>query len=320
VLPGGVGRTDLLGADRAAELATAQWHSARRLLTELDEGTTVLPTHGFGSFCSATPKGDATMESVTIAVEHVRNIAMQMTLEDFVASLCHDVPPIPAYYRYMAPINRKGPSAPNFGPLTRIDQATLDRFLAAGGAVADLRPRRLFAGAHWRGALNIELGSNLTTYFGWLLAFEAPYLLIAGSVDDVEQSRRLLARIDREATRGYALAEDLDPERAQQYRVASFSDLARTIADGDDPYVVDVRHQSEWRAAHLVGAHHVSLPDLARERPTLPRDSVIWVHCAAGFRAAVAASQLSAWGYFPVLVDDMFDHAATSGLAVVTGE
>ena len=55
VLPGAVGRTDLLGDERADELAAAQWHSVRRLLSQLDAGTSVLPTHGFGSFCSAAP-------------------------------------------------------------------------------------------------------------------------------------------------------------------------------------------------------------------------------------------------------------------------
>ncbi len=53
LLSGAIGRTDLLGRGQAARLGEAQWRSVRRLLGDLDPATEVLPTHGFGSFCSA---------------------------------------------------------------------------------------------------------------------------------------------------------------------------------------------------------------------------------------------------------------------------
>jgi rhodanese-related sulfurtransferase len=43
------------------------------------------------------------------------------------------------------------------------------------------------------------------------------------------------------------------------------------------------------------------------------------VHCAAGFRAAIAASLLSAWGMRPVLIDDLFENAALSDLEIAEG-
>ena len=52
---GTTGRTDLVGAAaRPHTLAHAQHASVRRLAAELPDGAAVLPTHGFGSFCSAT--------------------------------------------------------------------------------------------------------------------------------------------------------------------------------------------------------------------------------------------------------------------------
>jgi Zn-dependent hydrolases, including glyoxylases len=54
LLYGSTGRPDLLGAAHAAELAHAQYASAHRLAAELPEDADVYPTHGFGSFCSAT--------------------------------------------------------------------------------------------------------------------------------------------------------------------------------------------------------------------------------------------------------------------------
>ncbi len=319
VLPGGVGRTDLLGADRAAELATAQWASVRRLLTELDDSTAVLPTHGFGSFCSATPTVGSDPGTLTVAVETHRNPAMTADMESFARSLISDPPPIPAYYQYMAPMNRSGVAAPRYERVVRIDEIELNRLLRAGGIVTDLRPRRSFAAAHRRGSTNIELGTNLTTYFGWVLPFDQPYTLIAMSLQEIEESRRLLARIGREEVAGYLLVEDLDLAGSANYPVATFEDLARVTEAEGQPHVIDIRHASEWREGHLAQARHIALPDLEAKRSTLPTEQELWVHCAAGFRAAIAASQLSAWGLHPVLIDDAFEHASEHGLQLEIG-
>ncbi len=55
MLFGATGRTDLLGPEDTEALTHAQYHSVRRLARELPADTPVFPTHGFGSFCSATP-------------------------------------------------------------------------------------------------------------------------------------------------------------------------------------------------------------------------------------------------------------------------
>ena len=241
---------------------------------------------------------------------------MLAALDGFVRALGEDRPPIPAYYRFMAAINRNGPGTASYRPTARLSPADLDFWLAEGGVVADLRPRRAFAAGHRRGALNIELGNNLTTYFGWVVPFEAPYAFIACSHEEVQRSRHLLARIGREAVAGYALASDLDLKQAHRYPVATFRDLAAAVRGGPEPLVLDVRHRSEWRAGHLSIARHAPLPDLGDQRASLPLDRPIWVHCAAGSRAAIAASFLSGWGMSPVLIDDFFDQAALHNLDI----
>ena len=55
LLYGSTGRPDLLGPAHRATLAAAQYASAGRLASELPDDTPVWPTHGFGSFCTASP-------------------------------------------------------------------------------------------------------------------------------------------------------------------------------------------------------------------------------------------------------------------------
>ena len=71
-----------------------------------------------------------------------------------------------------------------------------------------------------------------------------------------------------------------------------------------------------WRDGHLPGAVHIPWYDLATHGDELPVDSDIWVHCAAGFRAAIAASLLQRAGRRPILVDDRWWRAYDAGLEV----
>ncbi len=54
ILFGAMGRTDLIDPARTEELTRAQHRSAHRLADTLPDDTEIYPTHGFGSFCSAT--------------------------------------------------------------------------------------------------------------------------------------------------------------------------------------------------------------------------------------------------------------------------
>ena len=320
VLPGGVGRTDLVADERADELARAQWHSVRRLLAQLDASTEVLPTHGFGSFCSATPSAGAEAGTLTIGLERQRNPAAGAALEDFVTALGQDRPPVPSYYRYMAPLNRGGPRTPRYAPTPRFGVADLDRWLAAGSYVVDVRPRRAFAAGHRHGALNIELGDNLTTYFGWVVPFEAPYTLVTCSYEDVERNASPSGPYRARARLGFHSGQRPAPRAWAPVPGGKLGDLWATVRCGDEPFVLDVRHLSKWRAGHLALAHHVPLPELGAQRFSLPPDRPIWVHCAAGFRAAIAASQLSAWGLVAVLIDDLFERAGRHNLDIRGGD
>ena len=46
-------------------------------------------------------------------------------------------------------------------------------------------------------------------------------------------------------------------------------------------------------------------------------DGEVWVHCASGYRASIAASVLAARGRRVVAIDDEFDKAGETGLPMV---
>jgi hypothetical protein len=51
--------------------------------------------------------------------------------------------------------------------------------------------------------------------------------------------------------------------------------------------VLDVRLGNEWDAAHMDGAVHVPLPEVAARLDDIPAGTV-WVHCGSGYRATAA--------------------------------
>jgi glyoxylase-like metal-dependent hydrolase (beta-lactamase superfamily II)/rhodanese-related sulfurtransferase len=327
LLHNATGRTDLLGPGLAETLARSQWRSVRLLLTSLPKHTRILPTHGFGSFCSATPAHGRVAAEPTIGHELEQNPAALLDEEDFVAMLLREPLPIPAYYRYMAPLNRKGPVIPTFEPVPELDEDALAEAIRGAEWVVDLRQRREYAAGHMPGTLNLELGENLTTYLGWIVPWEAELVLLAEGAEEIAEARRLIARIGREHVSGSALwgrtVSAMDPgerSRLGEYPLATFADLAEAWSDQEvsRPHVLDVRHLYEWKDGHLLGARHLALPELVAKRADVPTTVPVWVHCGAGFRAAAAASLLSGWGASPILIDDAWSNAGRTDLPIVT--
>jgi rhodanese-related sulfurtransferase len=73
--------------------------------------------------------------------------------------------------------------------------------------------------------------------------------------------------------------------------------------------VLDVRRNLEYAEGHLDGATHIPLHELAARLGEIP-DGEVWVHCAAGYRASIAASILTAAGRRVVHVDDDYTRPA----------
>ncbi|MFE9483692.1 rhodanese-like domain-containing protein [Streptomyces spororaveus] len=317
LLIGTVGRPDLVEPRLTEELARAQHASAHRLAAELPDETRVLPTHGFGSFCSsAQTDGDAT----TIGKEKSGNDALVQDVDAFVSALLAGLEDVPAYYAHMGPANAAGPAPVDLTAPPVADAADIAARLAAGEWVVDLRNRFAFAQGHVAGSFNFEADGKIATYLAWMIPWGKPVTLLAESPEQLANAQRELARVGIDRPAAAATGEPVDwisaHEQLRGFPRATFADLAAL-----DPYehrvVLDVRRDSERAEGWIKDSVHIPIHQLHRRQDEVPA-GVVWVHCAGGMRAGIAASLLDAAGRDVVAVDDSFDAARRSGLPMTT--
>ncbi len=311
LLYGSVGRTDLVDPIKTEELTHAQYGSVHHLAEILADETPVYPTHGFGSFCSSGAASGA--DASTIGIEKQQNDALANPDEDdFVNQLIAGLTAFPSYYAYMAPINRRGPTPVDLAPPEPVDRVVLARRLHAGEWVVDLRTQQAFATEHLEGTISIGLGDQFSTYLGWLKPWESPLTLIGENQRSIAEAQRQLVRIGIDHLDGVAVGRPGDLAEGgvlRSYPVTTFAVLARA----GEVIVVDVRRDDEREESHIRGSLHIPLHELIYRIAELPKVA-LWVHCASGVRAGIAASLLDRAGHEVVLIDDDFSNADLAGL------
>ena len=317
LLFGSTGRPDLLGPDHTHALVHHQFASARRLAAELPDQAQVLPTHGFGSFCSAT-QSEAT--SSTIGQEKRTNPALTQAEKDYVEELLAGLDAWPAYYAQMGPANSAGPGAADLSAPRPADAAALRGRLEAGEWVVDLRTRAAFADGFVPGTFNFGIDGQFATYLGWLIPWGTPVTLLGETPEQVAEAQRELVRIgiDRPAAAATGGPQDWTDRPLESFDRATFADLAQ-VRHHRIVAILDVRREGEWSESHIDGAVNIPFHELLSRVAEVPAGEV-WVHCAAGYRASITASILTAHGTQVVAVDDSYaEQAHASGLPLVTG-
>ncbi|MFF5393000.1 rhodanese-like domain-containing protein [Streptomyces sp. NPDC013012] len=319
LLIGTVGRPDLVEPRLTERLARAQHASAHRLAAELDDEVPVLPTHGFGSFCSSAQFGG---EATTIGKERTNNDALTLDVDTFVQRMLAGLEDVPAYYAQMGPANAAGPAPVDLTPPRRADAGEIASRLAAGEWVVDLRSRLAFAEGHVAGSFNFEGEGKLATYLAWLIPWGKPVTLLADTPARIADAQRELARVGIDRPAAAATGDPAtwvgEGEQLASFPRARFADLAQARDRGDDVVVLDVRRDSERAGGYIDGSVHIPIHELHGRIGEVPHGTV-WVHCAGGMRAAIAASLLDAAGRDVVAVDDGFDAAAEAGLSLTSG-
>ena len=316
MLHGSTGRPDLLGEDHAHELAGLQHGSAHRLAELLENKVSIHPTHGFGSFCTATATSG---DSSTIADERKTNPALLLDKDSYIAQTLTGLDAFPTYYKHMGPANHAGPGPIDLSDLNRMSTDEVLNALQAGSWVVDLRSRNAWASGHVKGTVSFGLDGSIATYLGWIFPYEKQLILISDKATDISEAQRELVRIGIERPAGSFVGTVTDFADLGSTKSVNFADIPAVIGN---PVVtiLDVRRNGEREASHIVSSLHIPLHELESRVSELPTTGEIWVHCGGAYRAAASLGIIEKSGRTPVLINEPYSAALlVKDLDIITG-
>src|ERR1700730_1187577 len=168
VMVGAIARTDLLGPHLAVDLALEALSTLQVRLRGLPDDIAVYPTHGGGSFCGT---GGGSGYQTTLGQERRTNPFFLTTeVMPFLARALNQQR-FPTYYRDMAAFNRAGP--PLLGrrpaPPAKLSASDVERLMAEGDAVVDVRKGRHYDRGHIPGSYSVSLDGPFSAWVGWLI-------------------------------------------------------------------------------------------------------------------------------------------------------
>lgn len=302
---GEVGRPDLLGHDRAQELARALYHTLHDKLLKLGDEVEVYPAHGQGSPCGGSI-GDR--NTSTIGYERLHNPKLQIKDEaTFIEAVLSDLPPAPFYYPRMKKVNAQGPALTRCLPrVLPVDARTFhEEMKKPGTVIVDTREIEAFGGGHIAGSLSIALRGEFPQWAGWMLEADARVLLVLSDDDKLDEVERHLLRVGFENIAGYLqqgmrgwFEAGLPFERTYEMSVQELHEKLSTATNSFQ--VLDVRRDDEWNEGFISTARHLFAPYLTKHLDVVEKGKPVVVYCGSGYRASVAASVLQQNGFTDV--------------------
>jgi hydroxyacylglutathione hydrolase len=301
LLVGDVARPDL--AYEPAEGATAL-HATLRDLLDLGDHVEIWPAHVGGSLCGGA--GLSMKTSSTIGYERLHNPLLSMDAPAFVDGVTASLPCRPPNIDRIVELNRRVGGRVPAEPVTLRPGSLADLF-ADGATVLDTRSPAAFDAGHLPGSINLPVASaGFGTRAGWALDPNQSLVIVAADSAAIDASTSRLQAVGFWSLSGACVADSGAWERVG-LPVAESDDwdldrLALGLLD-DVVELVDVREQSEWVQGHVDGSYHVPLNRLRNVAsvPTAAVGRTTAVACAAGVRAAFAASLLRRAGRHDVV-------------------
>lgn len=304
---GDVGRPDLMASVgfAAEDLAGMLYDSLRIKLMTLPDETMVYPAHGAGSACGKNMSDERVS---TIGEQKLYNYALKArTREEFVRLVTEGQAEAPGYFAHDAEMNRREHATLDaaLAALPELSLEQAEKAVLGGALLLDTRDPGDFAGAHWRGAVNIGLDGKFANWAGSVLDRERPVVIVADAGREKESVLRL-ARIGIDRVAG-VLKGGMEALAARPALVAraprtTARALAESLSGKDAPLVVDVRTDAERAAGFIADSVHLPLAQWPRRLAEVPKGRPVAVYCAGGYRSSIAASLLRAAGH-----DDVTD-------------
>ncbi|MFW6074269.1 MAG: MBL fold metallo-hydrolase [Chloroflexota bacterium] len=302
VFVGDVGRPDLLetaaGFKGTMEAGAKQLYASLQRFKELPDYVQIWPGHGAGSACG---KALGAVPQSTVGYEKLFNWAFRAeTEEDFVSIVLEGQPEPPFYFAKMKELNKQGPPPAHDLPIPpRLPADEIERYLAEGTLIVDMRSNRAFASGHIPGTVNILHSKSALTWFGWIVSYDEPFALIIDE-EHAEQMIRDLRLIGMDHVVGYWTPDVLDVwekrgKDLQRTEIVDADDVAEAMND-ESATVLDVRGSGEYAEGHIPGALNIPVGYLSRRVDEIPEDRPVVVHCQTGMRSSIAASVLERAG------------------------
>ncbi|TND09871.1 MAG: Metallo-beta-lactamase family protein [Bacteroidetes bacterium] len=301
---GDVGRPDLLdGMMTKEELASMLYDSLNSKIKTLADDVLVYPAHGPGSSCGKNI-GKETWS--TIGQQKRTNYALQeMSREKFVQVVTEGLSAPPQYFFKDAMINKNGYESIEevlSRNVNALDAAFVQKAIAAGALVLDVRAADDFEKGFIPGAVNIGLDGTFAVWVGTLLPIDRQLLVLAPAGREQEAILRL-ARIGFENVAGY-LAGGIESWKAAGQPVKTIRSVtpeefaADVIAGNTERKIMDVRRVGEFENGHVQNAFNSCLTGFTQSAPAaLDKNEPYYIHCQAGYRSMIASSILSAAGF-----------------------
>ncbi|NPV63480.1 MAG: MBL fold metallo-hydrolase [Methanotrichaceae archaeon] len=295
---GDVGRTDLLGRDRAIEMAGLLYESIFSRLFPLGDDVIVCPAHGAGSVC-----GESIADRLwtAIGIERKHNPRLQVRNKDeFVSNQTKTQPEKPPYFNMMEKVNLEG--EPLMERLPTPNPLSPQKFeaLAAGAQVLDTRTELGFSAAHVPGSQFIW-ADGLASFAGWYLSYDQPILLLTEG-NNPEEVVRILIRERYDNIAGYLsggmLAWHMSGKDSRSLKTVTVQEFCRAIDQSHEAAVLDVRSDEELlRNGRISGAQHIHVTQIPERHKEVSRDQEVYIFCGSGMRSTIAASYLEARGW-----------------------
>jgi hydroxyacylglutathione hydrolase len=296
---GDVGRVDLLGRQKTAEMASLLYDSIFDRLLPLGDGVLICPAHGSGSVC-----GESIAERVwtTIGIERMHNPRLlAKSKAEFVSALKETHPERPYYFTRMEQVNLQGRpllgTAPLPKPLSPKDFEALAR--EGKAQVLDTRAELCFGAAHVPGSQSIWL-DGLASFAGWFLNYNRPITLVTES-NDLQETNRILIRLGFDNISGYLaggmLNWHMSGRESSSIKTVTVQDMCRLL-DEQSLWILDVRSDEELKKdGEITGAQHIHVTQIIEKYDEVPKDRTVYVFCGSGLRSMAAASYLQSHGW-----------------------
>jgi hydroxyacylglutathione hydrolase len=299
VFVGDVGRPDLLekaaGIKGTQEIGAHQMFNSLKKFKALPDHLQVWPAHGAGSACG---KALGAVPSSTVGYEKLTNWAL--TIEDenqFVQMLLDGQPEPPKYFAMMKKLNKVGPkilgSIPHPG---RFSLQQFEKVFKENIIIIDTRDKLAFAGGHIPGSINIQDNSAFSTWAGWMINYDDPFLLVARD-SRIESLTKALIRIGLDNIIGYVNDVDKIANAGYEMETTRQITVQQLKAETEEYFFLDVRGYSEYNAGHIHSSVNIQAGSLLDRIDEIPLDKKVVVHCAGGDRSAIAASILQQKGF-----------------------